>query len=472
MLKANVGNIESVEALLLLNEKYSLFEGGYKIGNIQIINPFTGQGSKAPNHQLEYSYKKLREHSEIHEGIDHINSNEIEFMSLLDLAESDLKEELEKEDRKDNPLRHRDSFQSCLTVLDSAQDNQSKLQKVLQLLDLLKQNYGDEITQLRNNSSSRAARLYNKLLLAAAELKGINFNQQIERNDKWPSFSIKKALTKGLSSSYIDNPGNLDSETLNMLTKLVTEGYQNIRTDLSKEIPKVRELMDNLKKEKNFGWALTGTSEIKLFKNLIDTSFENDLVLKKVSDVTGAEQEFLKYFLRTVNRNRFPNLSERELDEKEQAGDLDYYRMPLATASVNSDVAMNGLFSSLKNRLSKWTPSRALKYLREQAEGLFSDEEVNEIDRSDTKLFEMNNKFSRGDTDEDYRLEIINEKGKNYFEHNLETLLLEHMFAYKSKEHLDQIFPMLKIQIVCLHHVIIQNICLIYQIGIFQMFFL
>jgi hypothetical protein len=42
MLKANVGNIESVETLLLLNEKYSLFEGGYKIGNIQIINPYTG----------------------------------------------------------------------------------------------------------------------------------------------------------------------------------------------------------------------------------------------------------------------------------------------------------------------------------------------------------------------------------------------------------------------------------------------
>jgi hypothetical protein len=44
-------------------------------------------------------------------------------MSLLDLAESDLKEELKKEDKQDDPLRHRDSFQSCLTILDSAEDN-------------------------------------------------------------------------------------------------------------------------------------------------------------------------------------------------------------------------------------------------------------------------------------------------------------------------------------------------------------
>lgn len=30
---------------------------------------------------------------------------------------------------------------------------------------------------------------------------------------------------KGISGSMIDNPGNLDSETLNLVTKLVTEAY-------------------------------------------------------------------------------------------------------------------------------------------------------------------------------------------------------------------------------------------------------
>jgi hypothetical protein len=86
MLQANNGNIESIEALLVINQKRSLFEGGYKIGNIQIINPFTGQGSKAPNWQLEYSYKKLRKHQAIYDGIDHINDGEIKFMDLLDLV--------------------------------------------------------------------------------------------------------------------------------------------------------------------------------------------------------------------------------------------------------------------------------------------------------------------------------------------------------------------------------------------------
>jgi hypothetical protein len=37
--------------------------------------------------------------------------------------------------------------------------------------------------------------------------------------------SISGVFTKGWSGSYVDNPGNLDSNTLNVLTKLVAQGY-------------------------------------------------------------------------------------------------------------------------------------------------------------------------------------------------------------------------------------------------------
>lgn len=60
----------------------------------------------------------------------------------------------------------------------------------------------------------------------------------------------------------------------------------------------------------------------------------------------------------------------------------------------------------------------------------------------------MNNKFARGDTDEEYRLEIIKKNGPEYFEHNLETLLLEHTFAYVTKKHLDNVFPMIRAAMV------------------------
>lgn len=448
MLLGTVGNVEAIEVLLLLNHKVSLLEDNkYKIGNIQIINPTTGQGSKAPNWQLEYSYKKLRTFSQMPAGIDHISNGDYKFTSLLDIAENDLKEELEKKDLKENPLHGRQGFLKAYSILDTAEDNQTKLEAVMNLLNLIKEKYPIEITQLNTNSSSRPARLYNKLLLAAAELRGIQFKQQLERTDKWPGLSIKKVLKNGLSSSYIDNPGNLDSETLNLLTQLVTEGYQKVRNELTEYIPKVRELTNNLKKSKNFGWLQENTigNQTSLYKNMF-RDVDDDLILKKVDDpsLNSAEREFLKYFLRVINHNRFPGKSDLELEQMEQNDDIEYYQVPLAKGEISSEIAMNGLFNTLKSKLENWTPRKALKELRAEAEGLFTEEEVQNIDHSNSKLFEMNNRFSRGDTDSKYRSKSITDNGKDFFEHNLETLLLEHTFAYVTQKHMNEVFPMIR----------------------------
>lgn len=45
----------------------------------------------------------------------------------------------------------------------------------------------------------------------------------------------------------------------------------------------------------------------------------------------------------------------------------------------------------------------------------------------------MNNMFDAGKNTEQ-RLEKIAEKGYDYFENNLETLLLKHIFAYSTKK--------------------------------------
>lgn len=449
MLQANMGNVESIETLLVLNQKQSLFDDGTKIGNIQVVNPFTGQGSKAPNWQLEYSYKKLREHKKLKDGIDNINNGDIKFMNLLDLVEQDFTTELNK-DSREGFGKETKQFKSALTVLDSAQDNQSKLDAVQKMIELVRQKYPQDTVQLQSNTASKGARLYNRLLLAAAELRGIQFKQQIEKTDEWPIFNIQKALKNGLSSSYIDNPGNLDSETLNLLTQLVTEGYQNVRTEMAEYIPKVRQLTEALKKSKNFGWISQNTigNQTSIFKGMF-REVNNDLILKNINDLkTKEEKEFAKYFLRVVNRNRFPYKTELELDEMEQNDDIEYYRVPLAKGNISSEIAMQGLWTSLKNRLKNWTPRNALKELRATAEGFFTNEEVEHIDKSDSELFEMNNKFAKGDSDEEYRLESIKENGKEYFEHNLETLLLEHTFAYTTKKHLDQVFPMIRAAMV------------------------
>lgn len=79
--------------------------------------------------------------------------------------------------------------------------------------------------------------LYNAILVAIAQLKGVNFRQQIQDHDKWlESIFIHK---HGVSGSYLDNPGNLSSDTLNLVTKLVTEAYQNTRDDMQRKKVKI-----------------------------------------------------------------------------------------------------------------------------------------------------------------------------------------------------------------------------------------
>ena len=58
----------------------------------------------------------------------------------------------------------------------------------------------------------------------------------------------------------------------------------------------------------------------------------------------------------------------------------------------------------------------------------------------------MTNYFDGGEGD--YRLDKIKEVGVENLEHNLETLLIKHIFAYSVKENIDAVFPTIKAAMV------------------------
>ena len=51
--------------------------------------------------------------------------------------------------------------------------------------------------------------------------------------------------------------------------------------------------------------------------------------------------------------------------------------------------------------------------------------------------------FTKSDMDEP-RMKAIKELGIDAFEHNMETLLYKHIFAYSVKNNIDSVFPMIK----------------------------
>ena len=142
--------------------------------------------------------------------------------------------------------------------------------------------------------------LYNKVMLAIAEVKGISFRQQTRDNKN--GLESVEVLRNGVQSLMLDNPGNLNNDTLNNLTRLVSEAYQNVREDMQRELGTIRELVDNLKKDKNFGKILEMTSgnAANLFKNMIEHK-DGDILFKNPWDPkfagSTAERKFLEYAL-------------------------------------------------------------------------------------------------------------------------------------------------------------------------------
>jgi hypothetical protein len=95
-----------------------------------------------------------------------------------------------------------------------------------------------------------------------------------------------------------------------LITKLVTEAYQNVRHDIQKPANDVLQFVELLKKEKNFGWLKENTvgNQASLYTNMYEWR-DDDVYFKdpwnNSNDLLESEREFLKYALPIINKNRF-----------------------------------------------------------------------------------------------------------------------------------------------------------------------
>ena len=434
MLQAYNGNLHSMEVMFLINNMAGRFQEG-KIGHIQIINPYIGQSMSAKNEELLYCYNKLLQYAPLKNERDFIKEGDINFATTADLAEMDFIATLESQ----NSISGKSELTSCKSQLQGASSVEEKISALEKIAQTLLSN-NSSLLQPTKSMDNKEARIYNKILLAIAELRGYHLRQQIKDHKKFSENSGIGIFTKGWQGSYIDNPGNLESNTLNMITQLVAQGYQGVRTEMTGIINEVRKEMEEFRKAK--GFVGTVQNETSLFKNMFRDDITDELILKNPDDLHNGldehERKFLSFFLEKVNKRRL-NLTDEKLNELKQSGSLEYFRVPLARASGNSEVAMKGLWSYFKHMFGNLIhPSKSLSEFKEKMEGLFSYEEQHQ---KDTNLFSMTNMFDR--TAESREM-LVAEKGKEYFEHNLEALLLKHEFAYSTKKHMDNVFPMIK----------------------------
>ena len=449
MLESRVGNIELMEEMLIINSLQGLFNNESTVGSIEVINPFEGHGVTASNEELLYCWNTLNKFVSVQNN--NFSSGKIRLASKYQLAYNTFKNIMSLGLNKNwgGEFKKYKMFESSLSMLDAGMDEniESKIQALEELRLNLEKNWDfSAITTEQSQLNHKNVTLYNQVLIALAELRGVNFRQQIEQNDSWlESILFNK---KGISGLNVDNPGNLNSQTLNLLTNLVTAAYQNVRADMQEPRAKVRELVKKLKEAKSFGslQEYTFGNQANLYKDMIRINSDGDLLFKSPDEVyTQAEKDFLNYILDVINKNRFPFKTKQQLEQMKQSKDIFYYRVPLAIGDLQSRASVDGLLEAFKDRLRSFNPKVLLERSKDRLEGINRVEENTEESRQKrraSELFQMGVIFDKGEKSD--RVDYINLKGVDYFEHNLENLVLKHIFQYSMKQNIDKIFPMMK----------------------------
>lgn len=458
MLEAAVGNVELMETMLVINQITGL--KGHTIGNIQVVNPNFGNGLQASNEELLYCFQELNKHKAVPNN--KFESGEIKLATRYELVKQKVAHILSTGpfvEWKDT-YRMFKNFQPAIDILDRAvqgpNDTESKIAALQECLDMLtgrrlgedqRTIYQKELDKTYKDQSQLKKvhiDLYNTILMAIGELKGVNYRQQLSDHYQWFS-DIMKIPQEGFTGNYSDNPGNLKSETLNLVTKLVTEAYQNTREEILRKNVKLRQLVQKVKDQMSMGAISENTigNQVDLYKGMYEKK-DGDLVFVNPNTLSGAQKEFLEFMLEEINRDRFPQHTKAQRRAMKESGNPEYYRVPLCVGSSDSTVSTRGLFSMLRAKLEYLLPSKAWDLAKKKMEGIFNSEDKDRQHKSEL-MYKMTNMFDIGN-DPVKRIEKIAEmESKNIpLELNMETLLLKHMFAYSVQRNMDEVFPLIK----------------------------
>lgn len=450
MLEATYGNVELMETLTILNSITGL--ENYSIGNIAVVNPYTSSGNIVSNEELKYSYETLCRLG----GFDVTQLrlfNQIKFANRIEQVMFTLRQLL-----NDANIKNRDKLQqiidnneTCKSMYDlringiDQQDRYNALKKIYDVLT--NKNFfskSDEISSQQKDLMEQTKYLTNIIAIAMAEIKGYNFRQQVIDHDKY--FEAVNPIFEGVSGSYLDNPGNLNSETLNMVTKIVTEGYQNTRDAIIKQNNEFREIVRKLKKEKGFNAIKENTigNQAELYKNLVYVNSDGDLLFKRPEELYGAEKEFLEYILTRINKYRYKGKSQQEIETARREGHVQYYRVPLQKGDMQSNFANKTWQEILKAKFKHLNPKYVWNKTKQVINNFAnSDQNGQEFKERSLMFWNMTNMFDEG-LNSEKRMRLIKEKGIDYFEKNLETLFLKHQFAYIMQENMNAVFPVIR----------------------------
>ena len=366
MLKAVQGNVELMEAMLVLQNMKLTTDANLNIQEFKVINPYTQTSLPASNREIMYSFNKLMSLAKTHnEDINLDLSNftgdtpRVALIKPMELIRIQLKDIMRLHTDKhrvlnDYTIKAINDFIDATDVIDP-DGLYKELYKLAQKWES-EDGYKDATSTIRSNVkdvTSPEYKLYTDIMIAMADLKNQDVRQQIKDADRW--LENVNVLRDGMEGLYTENPGNFKSQTLNQITASISNVYQKVKDLMNRRNAKIRQLVKKLKEEKNYGYFRNNISgnPTSLYENMIEER-NGDLVFVNPDTLSGAEKEFLEYALEIINENRYPG-EKANFETWKRNGDLRYYRVPLMRASDASKMSTSGNMKALADKARTWT---------------------------------------------------------------------------------------------------------------------
>lgn len=448
-IEASWGNIELLKAFNILGETLGDTETNFKLGRLQVISPVKGgQGvfQTFENFNKKYYPKILNITKTNNPGYDFSNPyRKYRFMDSLDVFINTY-EALNNPDN--NTLSDHDKNDlnfidvGCKELINT-NDIHAKTVILEELLAKLQSNMN--ITQIldddSNYSKSLGSReraiidLYRSMTNALLNLKGINM-------------STKNDVLSTFQREYI-KINHIPDYNIRLFSTLYTKAIDNINSQMFKDYMPVRKALDELYESKGFGKIQNNLGQqYRAFDNMFETSETGEIgyTLKNPydnrTDLDDAERKFLKTALFYLTKTRFSMRGENwTYTSPEDSNWITYVNThdtvlycPLMKASGKAFNVSQHL-ETLKNGFK--SIARAFTAPKETAQEIiqkFADEWDNVQDNNSIlkQSLTATNPFTAFEstigTNADERNTLIESQKENYFEHNLENVLIDFMY--------------------------------------------
>ena len=470
LLNSTYGNIETMRILFLLNELIPNLDSDIKLGDVTIIGNL-GLGSiKSQTYPVSMLLSNFAKVKQLVNDADPTlkmenNFNKIETVSEVDLlirryvdimqnntglAKTGL-EQLRSiilgsdQDKKQHTIGG--DVISSLATAESTEVKIERLEELIKQLQIIVQGENrqhslspDDLikySKLSNNSKLKFAATL--LIEASITLDRLTGNIRIVDSEL-------SAVDKNIS-----RPQNMKNSQVRLVGKLLQDA---IHATASRMDPEVSEFVNeclNFYKQAGYGKLENFTlgTQSRVFKNLYQ-DIDDQLLFKNPYDpnnnLKDYEREFLKKVITRLRKIRIgvddiTGKSQNEINKIIEKDDK-FFWVPLAKASKSTRVTNTWsnpmqYAEELKSRVSDYCKEPG-KYFREFYEGIF-DETQQEIISQDMRDLQAYNAFRQGETTKGReRLNsIMREKGKDYFETNLQNLVIDYVHKHIQEEEMN-----------------------------------